>query len=184
MIRARVAALALYLLGRNVVGRADGGCEIGIGQACARAVSPAMPKSMSFTLSAAVHHDVFGFQVAMNHAVGMDVFERLQYRRPRWRVRARAAAGLLRESRAAGGRRTTPSPCKGATGLRRRRRASLWGGSVVRRWRPRAESGRRAVGRPQVRDVEFSTPRRFHCAYPLRDRSMAIPLRATGASMR
>ncbi len=38
-----------------------------------------MPKSMSFTLSSVVDHDVFRLQVAMDNAVGVDVFERTEH---------------------------------------------------------------------------------------------------------
>ena len=76
-VGAAVAALAFHLLRRDVVRRAEGGGEVGIGEAARRGVAGDAEVDQ-LDVVVVVDHDVFRLQVAVDDAVGVDVVERLK----------------------------------------------------------------------------------------------------------
>src|SRR5207247_8172921 len=73
-VTAGVATFPFYLLGRNVVGRADRLREFREGNATRTQVG-GNAKVNQLDVIIRVHHDVFRFQITMNHSVSMYVFD-------------------------------------------------------------------------------------------------------------
>ncbi len=75
-VAAGVAALAFDLLGGDVVGRAHALREVGVGEAARAGVGGDAEVDEADAIGV-VDHDVFGLEVAVDDAVGVDVFERV-----------------------------------------------------------------------------------------------------------
>src|ERR1700722_6200920 len=76
-IGAAIAALALHLLWRNIVGRAQHGGEVGVCKAARRSVA-GNAEIDELDVVIFIDHDVLGLQVAMNNALRVDVIESLE----------------------------------------------------------------------------------------------------------
>jgi len=72
-----IAALAFDLLGRDVIGGADGGGEVGVSEAAGGCVA-GYAEVDELDVVVVVDHDVFRLEVAVNDAIGMDVLERIE----------------------------------------------------------------------------------------------------------
>ena len=76
-VAAGIAALSFDLFGRNVVGRAHGRRELGEGDAAGAGVG-GDAEIDELDVVVGVDHDVFGLQVAMHHAVRVNVVEGIE----------------------------------------------------------------------------------------------------------
>ena len=72
----RVPAFPFYLLGRDVIRRSHGLRQLGERQA-ARARIAGDAEVDQLDVVVLIHHDVFRLQVAVHHAVVVNVFERV-----------------------------------------------------------------------------------------------------------